>query len=167
MAKYISMLANGGNPIDVTIVKTIRNADGTEVSKNDINNFVNQKLGLTDNSTEQLAINQAHLDAVLEGMRSVAEEEGGTARSVFRNFPISVGGKTGSAEAPNNKVNAWFAAFAPFDEPEIAVIVMVENGGHGNYAAEAVRNIMSEYFGMNTENVTESVTATPYTESIR
>ena len=167
MAKYISMLANGGNPIDVTIVKTIRNADGTEVSKNDINNFVNEKLGLTDNSTEQLAINQAHLDAVLEGMRSVAEEEGGTARSVFRNFPISVGGKTGSAEAPNNKVNAWFAAFAPFDEPEIAVIVMVENGGHGNYAAEAVRNIMSEYFGMNTENVTESVTATPYTESIR
>ena len=46
MAKYISMLANGGKNVDVSIVKTIRNADGSEVSKDDINNFVNQKLGL-------------------------------------------------------------------------------------------------------------------------
>ena len=45
MAKYISMLANGGQKIDVSIVKTIRNADGSEVSKEEINNFVNQKLG--------------------------------------------------------------------------------------------------------------------------
>ena len=105
------------------------------------------------------------MKAVLEGMRSVAED--GTASSVFRNFEIAVGGKTGSAEAPGNKVNAWFAGFAPFDNPEIAVIVMVENGGHGYYAAEAVREIMREYFGMNTQDVTESVTATPYTESFR
>ena len=166
MEKYISMLANGGKNLDVTIVKTIRNADGSEVSKEDINNFVKQKLGLEDESSEDLNINPENLEVVLEGMRSVTDEQG-TASSVFQNFEISVGGKTGSAEAPGNKVNAWFAGFAPFENPEIAVVVMVENGGHGYYAGEAVREIMREYFGMNTENVTESVTATPYTESFR
>ena len=166
MAKYISMLANGGKNIDVSIVKTIRNADGSEVSKNEINEFVKQKLGLEDDTTGDLNINPENLQVVLEGMRSVTDEQG-TASSVFQNFEIAVGGKTGSAEAPGNKVNAWFAGFAPFDNPEIAVIVMVENGGHGYYAGEAVREIMREYFGMNTEDVTESVTATPYTESFR
>ncbi len=165
MAKYISMLANGGKQIDVSVVKTIRNADGTEVSKSEINQFVNQKLGLEEEVQEDLNIKQENLDAVLEGMRSVAEE-GGTANAIFRNFEIPVGGKTGSAEAPNNKVNAWFAGFAPFDDPEIAVVVMVENGLHGYYAAEAVREIMREYFGMNTQNVTENLTASSYTESI-
>ena len=166
MAKYISMLANGGKNVDVSIVKTIRNADGSEVSKDDINNFVNQKLGLEAESTEDLNINPQNLQVILEGMRSVTDEQG-TASSVFQNFEISVGGKTGSAEAPGNKVNAWFAGFAPFENPEIAVVVMVENGGHGYYAGEAVREIMREYFGMNTENVTESATAVPYTESFR
>ena len=166
MAKYISMLANGGKNVDVSIVKTIRNVDGSEVSKDDINNFVNQKLGLEAESTENLNINPQNLQVILEGMRSVTDEQG-TASSVFQNFEISVGGKTGSAEAPGNKVNAWFAGFAPFENPEIAVVVMVENGGHGYYAGEAVREIMREYFGMNTENVTESATAVPYTESFR
>ena len=46
MAKYISMLTNGGNPIDVSIVKTIIKADGSEVSKQEINNYVNETLGL-------------------------------------------------------------------------------------------------------------------------
>lgn len=165
MAEYISMLANGGKKIDVSVVKTIRNADGSEVSKDEINKFVNEKLGLEEDTIGDLNIKPENMKAVLEGMRSVAED--GTASSVFRNFEIAVGGKTGSAEAPGNKVNAWFAGFAPFDNPEIAVIVMVENGGHGYYAAEAVREIMREYFGMNTQDVTESVTATPYTESFR
>ena len=167
MAKYISMLANGGKNIDVSIVKTIRNADGTEVSKDEINKFVNEKLGIDDSSTEQLQINQENLNAVLEGMRSVTTESGGTAYSVFRNFDIEVGGKTGSAEARNNEVHAWFVGYAPFDNPEIAIVVMVENGGHGNYTAEVVRDIMKEYFGMNTQNVEEDLTAVPYSEIIR
>ena len=165
MAKYISMLANGGNKIDVSIIKTIRKADGTEESRDNIKNFVKQKLGLSDDNTEDLNINQSNLQVVLEGMRSVTEE--GTAASIFKDFEIAVGGKTGSAEAPGNKVNAWFAGFAPFDNPEIAVVVMAENGGHGYYTADAVKQIMREYFGMNLQNVTEDVTATPYTEEIR
>lgn len=163
MAKYISILANGGHKIDVSIAKGIQNTDGTEVSKDEINKFVNQKLGLEEDSAEEINIDQNNLKAVLEGMRSVTNETGGTAYSIFKNFNIEVGGKTGSAEAGEN-VNAWFAGFAPFDNPEIAVVVMVENGGHGYYTAEAVRDIMAEYFGMNTQNVEESLEAIPYTE---
>lgn len=164
MARYISMLANGGHRISPTIIKTIRNADGTEVSREEIDKFVNAKLGIQEEETEELNINQNYLDAVLNGMRSVTSDSSGTAYSIFRNFNISVGGKTGSAEAPGNKVNAWFVGFAPFENPEIAIVVMVENGSHGNYTAEVVRNIMSEYFGMNTQNVEEDMTATPYVQ---
>lgn len=167
MAKYISMLANGGHNIDVSIIKTIRNADGSEVSKEEINNFVNQKLGITDNNTEDMNINPDYLKAILAGMESVTQDSSGTAYVRFRDFDISVGGKTGSAEAGkdangNDIVNAWFVGFAPFENPEIAIVVMVENGLHGNYTAEVVRDIMEEYFGMNTAEITEDMSATPY-----
>ena len=160
MARYISMLANGGKRIPVSIVDTIRNADGSEVSREEINQFVNKKLGLEEDNTQDIAMNQEYLNAVLEGMKSVTSVR-------FKDFNISVGGKTGSAEAPNNKVHAWFVGFAPFENPEIAIVVMVENGGHGNYTAEVVRDIMAEYFGMNTQNVTEDMGAVPYIEIMR
>lgn len=173
MTKYISMIANGGRNIDVSIIKTIQNSDGTEVSKDEINKFVNKKLGLADDEqNEDINLNSDYIKAVKEGMKSVTSGESGTAYVRFKDFNIKVGGKTGSAEAGkdangNDLVNAWFAAFAPYDDPEIAVVVMVENGGHGNYTAEAVRNIMAEYFGMNTQNVTEDMRAISYTESMR
>ncbi len=171
MAKYISMLANGGNDIDVTIVKSIIKPDGTEASTEEMNNFVNQKLGLQEDTSEDLTISQDNLDAVLKGMQSVTSDTTGTAYVRFQDFGISVGGKTGSAEAfddnGNEVVHAWFAGFAPFEDPEIAVVVMVENGGHGNYTAEVVRDIMEEYFGMNTQDVQEDMSAVNYSQSLR
>ena len=164
MAKYISTLANGGNKVDVSIIKTIINADGTEVPKSEINSFVHSKLGLTDEQDDGTTIKKEYLAAVLDGMQSVTQETGGTAYNIFKNFSIKVGGKTGSAEAPGNKVNAWFVGYAPFDDPEIAIVVMVENGGHGNYTAEVVRDIMAEYFGINTQDITENMQEKPYTE---
>ena len=164
MAKYISMLANGGKHIEPTIVKTIRNADGSEVSKEEIEKFVNRKLGIEEEETQDLQINQEYLDAILNGMESVTQDSSGTAYVRFKDFNISVGGKTGSAEATGNKVHAWFVGFAPFENPEIAIVVIVENGGHGNYTAEVVRDIMQEYFGMNTQSVEEDMTATPYVQ---
>lgn len=167
MARYISILANGGNRIDLTIVKSILRADGTEVSKTEIEEFVDNKLGVTQTNAEDLQINPDNLKEVLEGMRSVAMEAGGTAHNIFRNFNIEVGGKTGTAETATSDVTAWFTGFAPFDDPEIAVVVMVENGGHGNYTAEVVRDIIAEYFGMNSNTVEEEASAIPYTEEIR
>lgn len=167
LVKYIAMVANGGNKIKPTLIKRILNTDGTESSKAEINQFVKEKLGLEDDSIENLTFSQENINAVLEGMRSVTEE-GGTASSVFKNFNIEVGGKTGSAEAGPN-VNAWFAGFAPFNDPEIAVVVMVENGGHGFYTAEVAREIIAEYFGMNinSNEIQESNQATNYVETIQ
>lgn len=167
MARYISILANGGRKINLSIVKSILNADGTEVSKSDIDKFINNKLGIEKQNSENLQINRENLNTVLEGMRSVAMDPGGTAYNIFKNFEIEVGGKTGSAQTATTDVTAWFTGFAPFDDPEIAVVVMVENGGHGNYTAEVVRDIIAEYFGMNSNTVEEEQKAIAYTETMR
>lgn len=165
IAKYISMLANGGENIDVTLIKTIINADGSEYTSEEIREYTNALLGI-DDSGEDLDVSQENLNAILEGMKSVTSDTGGTAYSRFQDLDIEVGGKTGSAEAPNDKVHAWFVGFAPYDDPEIAIVVMVDNGGHGNYTAEAVAEIIEEYFGMNTDDVAEDLTAISYTESL-
>lgn len=167
IAKYISMLANGGNKIQPTIVEKIINSDGTEVSREEIQNYIKEKAGIVDENQEDISISQDNLRAILEGMESVTDDQGGTAYSIFKNFAISVGGKTGSAETSTGKVNAWFVGFAPYDDPQIAVVVLVENGGHGYYTAEAVKEIIEQYFGMNIEQVQENVTSIPYTESFR
>jgi len=99
-------------------------------------------------------------------MRAVTEGEGGTAYNVFRDFSISVGGKTGSAEA-GPRTDGWFVGFAPFDNPQIAVVVVVENGKHGFYTAEVVKDIVYEYFGMNIPEITEDMSAILETESFR
>ena len=59
-------------------------------------------------------------------MKGVTSESGGTAYSTFAGFNIEVAGKTGTAQV-GNKTNGWFAGFAPYDNPEIAVVVIVEN----------------------------------------
>ncbi len=167
IAKYIAMVANGGNKVNPTIIKRILNSDGTESLKSEIAEYCKQELGLEDDTTENLTFSQENISAVLEGMRSVTDE-GGTASSVFRGFDIEVGGKTGSAEAGRN-VNAWFAGFAPYNDPEIAVVVMVENGGHGFYTAEVAKEIIAEYFGMNlsSNEIYENNQAISYLENIQ
>lgn len=171
MAKYISMIANGGHPISLSIVKNVIKSNGSQVAKEEINEYVNKKLGTETVNTEDKNISEETMAAVHEGMKSVAEEEGGTAYSVFRDFGIEIGGKTGSAELSNNKeskdVIAWFAGFAPYDDPEIAIVVMVEKGGHGYYTAEVVKEIMSEYFGMNMQEIREDMSASTEIESFR
>lgn len=171
MAKYIATLVNGGKEVSPTIIKSIINNDLTEENKQEIRAYSNERLGITEESDSNFSIKQEYLQVILEGMRSVTNETGGTAYSIFKNFNIEVGGKTGSAQAGKKDgkdvVHAWFMGFAPFDKPEIAVVVMVEDGSHGSYSAEVVREIMEEYFGMNSHNVYESTTAVPYIEQRR
>ena len=167
IAKYIAMVANGGHKINPTLIKRVLNSDGTESLKSEIAEYCSNKLNIGDTSTEDLTFSQVNINAVLEGMRSVTDE-GGTASSVFRGFNIEVGGKTGSAEAGKN-VNAWFTGFAPYNDPEIAVVVMVENGGHGYYTAEVAKEIIAEYFGMNlnSNEIQENNQAISYMENIQ
>lgn len=161
MARYIAMLTNGGKKLDLTIIKDIINNQGESIKTEEVKDYINKRLGIEKTSEENLNIQKENLKTVLEGTQSVTEE-GGTAYSVFKDFPIQVGGKTGSAEAGNDKTNAWFVGFAPYENPEIAVVVLVENGAHGYYSAEVTKEIMEAYFGLN-EEIVEDKTAKPYT----
>jgi len=102
--------------------------------------------------------------AVLEGIRGVIDEPGGTAYSAFHKpagpgglafsaeFPfVRVTGKTGTAERGRRRPpHAWFAGFAPADAPEIVFAVVVEGGGHGgNVAAPVVARALAAYFRLN------------------
>mgnify|MGYP001072184263 FL=1 len=161
IAKYIAMITNGGHDIDITLIKEITKADGTTIDKDKVEEYINNRLGIKKEEKDDIQISEETIKTVMEGMRSVTTDTGGTAYSVFKNFEIEVGGKTGSAEAGKN-VNAWFTGFAPYDDPEIAVVVFVENGGHGYYTATVAREIFESYFGTN-EGIKEDRTAKPYT----
>jgi penicillin-binding protein 2 len=99
-----------------------------------------------------LASEQA-IDDSISGMCAVVNEPGGTG-AASRLPGIEVCGKTGSAQTAseaftkgkNMKTNAWFVAFAPRVNPEIAVVALLENAGHGGVAAPIVRDIMKAYF---------------------
>jgi len=166
LVRYIAMIADGGKDPGVTIVKSVADTQGNEVNMSDVQNYVDRELGVTSAKLPDVNMDANNLKAILQGMKDVTTDEQGTAYSVFKNFNISVGGKTGSAETGlkdvNKKdiVNAWFAGFAPYDNPEIAIVVNVENGKHGVYTSEVARDIWKAYFGMNGD-VTENRAAKP------
>ena len=163
MAKYISILANGGKQINPTIVKTIVNADGTEVDLKAIQDSVNKRIGREGNQNQDIEISDENLKAILEGMRGVTSEASGTAYSVFRNFNIEVAGKTGTAQTQTG-TNILFVGFAPYENPEIAVACVIENG-EGSIASYPARDVLAEYFGMNVSQIEEDITAKPYNET--
>jgi len=90
-----------------------------------------------------------HWDTLHEGLRAVVAGSRGTARNAFRNFPIPVAGKTGSAQVLGGETHAWFAAFAPYENPEVVVSVVVEYGGGGGAAASPIAcRVLAAYFGL-------------------
>lgn len=149
MAYYIATLANGGVKNELTILKDVITADGQSVSGELIDSIVNPKINKEKQEYGDLNISKQTLNAIFEGMRSVTGERGGTAYSTFASFPIEVAGKTGTATASSGSANAWFVGFAPYHDPEIAVVCVIEHGGHGGYTAPAVKEVMEEYFGYN------------------
>ena len=168
MAKYTAMIANGGRNLDVTLIKSINKADGTEVSKEEINSYVNDKLGISGNSGSDISISEENYKAIKEGMKGVTSDGSGTAYTYFKDFDIEVGGKTGSASTDLvGNANAWFVGFAPYDDPEIAVAVYVKDGQHGNYTAPTAREIFAQYLGMNSKTVTEDMTASSDMQTVR
>ena len=98
----------------------------------------------------KIDISDATRELVMQGMSEVTDE-GGTAGSVFADYPIKVGGKTGTAEMFENGEsfdNGLFIAFAPFDNPQIVICVVGEGAGHGAYVAPIVRDMLDEYFSV-------------------
>ncbi len=98
-----------------------------------------------------IPISRSTYDAVMEGMLDAAEN--GTAAKVFENYPLRVGGKTGSSQVSSGTSNGVFAAFAPFDNPEVAVFVIVEHGGSGSNIGIIAREMFDAYFKIS-KNIT-------------
>ncbi len=133
LANYLSTLINGGNRYKPHIVKTVRStADGSIVQE--------KQPELVDTMNLQ----QENINAILDGMLGVTED--GTASSHFKGYPIEVGGKTGSAQVAVGSDNGLFVGYAPFDDPEIAIAVVIEHGNSGGDVVLVVKAVLDEYF---------------------
>lgn len=171
MARYVSILANGGNYINATVIKNIKDENGNEISKEDIRNYMNELLGVSTERKTDVTVSKETIDTIKAGMRLVTSP-GGTAYTAFSNFEKSVAGKTGSAQATENgvdKANGWFVGFTPYKDPEIAVVVLLEDGATDSYAAKAARKILDAYYNLDLENsnIKEDTQASIYTEEQR
>lgn len=99
-------------------------------------------------------VNQSYFEPVVEAMRRVVEEMGGTA-SMARTKDIVVCGKTGTAQNPHGEDHSVFIAFAPKDNPKIAISVYVENAGFGGLWAAPIASLMIEKYLKG--NVTDTI----------
>lgn len=96
----------------------------------------------------QLPVSAGHLDYVHAGLVGVTVGDG-TASSVFEDFPVATAGKTGTAEYKPKQPIAWYAGYAPADDPQYVVVAMVEEGGGGSLsAAPIVRRVFEGLFGL-------------------
>lgn len=149
LADYISAVVNGGTLYQPTLVRSIKSYDFSSVVKSE-----------TPSAKEKIELSDETRRLVMQGMSEVTDE-GGTAGSVFADYPIKVGGKTGTAETYENGEafdNGLFIAFAPFENPEIVICVVGEGAGHGAYVAPVVRDMLDEFF---TADKVENVDAVP------
>lgn len=94
-----------------------------------------------------IEISESNVQVVLDAMQTVVES--GTTATLFDNYPIKVGGKTGTAQTTSNQSdNAVFLGFAPFDDPQIVATCVIERGAKGAWAGMAVRDVFTEYFDL-------------------
>ncbi len=138
MAAAYGAIADGGTLRTPTL--------GREVL--DPNGRVAQQLS-RGRPTRQVDISAAHLATIKEGLYEAANGADGTSSSVFSSLPAGkkVAGKTGTAEPGDGGLDhSWFVGYAPYDNPEIVVAVVVERAGTGaNAAAPAVCRTMGAY----------------------
>lgn len=141
LASYIGTLVNGGTRYKVSLVDKISDYQGNLIQE--VKPVVLDKVDISKTS----------LDAVKEGMRMVNQDpSGGTAYSVFGNFPISTGGKTGTAtfktgqEELGRQAFGVYVSFAPVEDPEIAVAVVTYDGINGYLGSPVARAIYETYW---------------------
>jgi penicillin-binding protein 2 len=139
-AVALSALVNGGTVWVPRLCMKITDSAGTT-----INTLTSEKRG-------ELGFSQDMLGEIQRGMRLVCSDYSGTAFDAWWGFPVSVGGKTGTAEKKPDDDYSLFMGYAPADPgsvPQIAVVALIEQGGHGaSVAAPVVRYVMEAYFGI-------------------
>jgi len=136
LAVMYAGLANRGAVYEPYLVQAIISPSGEEIYRRE------------PRLLSYLEASPASWNTVHRSLLAVTSGERGTARSAFERFPIPVAGKTGSAQvAPRRDTHAWFAAYAPADNPEVAVAVLLEYGGGGGAAAAPVAcRVLAAYF---------------------
>ena len=141
-ANYAATLANGGTHYRASLINQIVSYDISEIYKvieSEVVNTVN--------------IKDKTLNAVKEGMLSVTED--GTGRAALGDYPIKVGGKTGTSQVNNAADHSIFIAFAPYENPEIAVAVIIEHGKYSSYSGGLLKAIFNAYFFTELKNETD------------
>lgn len=144
LANYVATLANGGTHYSAHLLKEVKSNDYSQV----VERYEPQVLNQLDIEPENLA-------AVTEGMLRVTTE--GSAKTYFADLGVQVAAKTGSAQVSSaTESNALFVAFAPYEDPEIALAIVVEKGGSGSTLANIAAEILEYYFsaGSGMETVT-------------
>ncbi len=131
LASYASMIANGGTRYQLHMIKSIENDAGGVIMENE------------PKVLDQVILSDESYAAITKGMRLVVTE--GTGKTAFKGCPVDVAAKSGSAQA-GNYTNGIYVAYAPYDNPKIAVAVVVEKCSGGGDAAPIARKVIEKYF---------------------
>ena len=134
LANYIATLVSGGKHCDAHLLKAVKSYDNAEVLA----------VGNSDPGNT-IDIRDSSLQAVKKGMLDLTTT--GSLAPYFQNCVVSAGAKTGTAQiSKETKNNGVFVCFAPYDDPEIAVAIVIEKGGSGSALASTAVNILNAYF---------------------
>ena|GEM_PF-1581148 len=152
MAQYVATIANNGVRMQPHLLKAV-------LAPSIKDNVATDKVIKTFKPVVQakLKISSASLQLVHQGMYGVTHNPSGTAYAVFANDPIDAAGKTGTADISLNKISTTdsvFIAYAPYNNPQIAVAVMVPGAGYGaDTAAPIAKDLMDAYFAEHHSNL--------------
>ena len=135
LATYVSTIANGGNRYQAHIVKKVVDYSRKEtILKNTAKN---------NTLISTCGVSKTNLYYVQEAMKSVANV--GTASSIFGDYGIQIAAKTGTAENSGSD-HVTFIGYAPYDNPEIAIAVVLEHGAKGKYSMGIAKDVFDYYF---------------------
>ncbi len=152
LATYCATIANDGVRLKTHLVDKI-----TDYTRETVLSQTEAEVA------ETTGVSQSNLEIVQRGMRSVCTE--GTASSYFANYGVAVAGKTGTAENPGHSDNVVFIGYAPYDDPEIAIAVVLEYGASGTYSQSVAKDIFDAYFYGTSESGDDSEAAQGITDS--
>jgi penicillin-binding protein 2 len=137
MASLLAAVGNGGTLYRPQVVEMIAADPG------------NPDWSLEPVAAAQLPVGTDHLKVIQDSLHGVTSASYGTAYRAFEGVEVPVAGKTGTAESGQEKPHAWFAGYAPAQDPEIAIVAIVEHAGEGaTYAAPLFRKVLEAYFGI-------------------
>ena len=138
LCSYVATLANRGTRYKATLFNRVVSADYRQLL-----------LSSEASVLSHLEISDDAYKAYSEGMQLVAHHERGTASAIFKNYPIRVAAKTGTAQTgnPSGSDNGAFVCYAPADStPRIAIAIYGEKAGHGSDMGVVAKAIMDIYF---------------------